>query len=313
VARAGAQLRYRTGYYDLKAPDLLAGKAEGKTLEALAAGSQPGQIPVLLSTPYFYSSPGVARVYVSLQIPGSAIDFEKEKKDFHSNVQVLGVASGEDGAVAARFSDTVKLDMEKKDLKEFSKGPFKYQNTFNIAPGKYTLKLVLSAGGEKFAKYETPLIIAPFDGKQLGISGPALSDDFRPVNQLIASLDSQLLEDQTPLLFQGMQVFPQPGNRFQHGQKVAFYVEVFEPKMQTAFAPRVGVLFNIVNSKTNLEVYSSNTILVDSFARSGDPLIPVMQVIPIDNLQAGEYRLEVRARNSVGGASPIRTADFILE
>jgi hypothetical protein len=83
--------------------------------------------------------------------------------------------------------------------------------------------------------------------------------------------------------------------------------------MQTAFAPRVGVLFNIVNSKTNQQVFSSNTILVDSFARSGDPLIPVMQEVPVDNLQAGEYRLEVRARNSVGGASPIRTADFVVE
>jgi len=313
VTQKGVQLRHRNGYYDLKAPDLLAGKAEGKNLEVLAASPQPGQVPVLLSTPYFYSSPGVARVYVSLQIPASAVDFEKEKKDFHSKVNVLGIASREDGAVAARFSDTVKLDMEKKDLKEFSKGPFKYQNTFNIAPGKYTLKLVLIAGGEKFAKYETPLTIGPFEGQQLGISGPALSDDFRPVNQLVASLDSQLLEDQTPLLFQGMEVFPQPGNQFQRGDKVAFYVEVFEPMMQSAFVPRVGVLFNIVNCKTNQQVYSSNTILVDTFARSGDPLIPVVHEIPLDSLQAGEYRLEVRARNSAGGASPIRSADFVVQ
>jgi len=313
VTRAGVQIRHRMGYYDLKAPDLLAGKPEGKTLEEFAASPQPGQVPVLLSAPYFYSSPGVARVYVSLQIPASAIDFGKEKKDFHSDVQVLGIAARADGAVAARFSDTVKLDMEKKDLKEFAKGPFKYQNTFNVAPGEYTLKLVLSSGGQKFAKYEKPLVIPPFDSKQLALSGPALSDDIRPVNQLVASLDSQLLEDETPLVFQGNEVFPQPGNHFQHGDKVTFYVEVFEPKMQSAYVPRVGVLFNIVNSKTNQPVYSSNTILVDSYARSGDPLIPVALQMPVDTLQAGEYRLEVRARNSAGGVTPVHTADFVLE
>jgi hypothetical protein len=313
VTRAGLQIRHRNGYYDLKAPDLLAGRPEGKSLEALVSGSQPGQVPVLLSAPYFYSSPGVARVYVSLQIPASAIDFGKEKKDFHSNVEVLGMAVRADGGVAARFSDTVKLDMEKKNLKEFAKGPFKYQNTFNVAPGDYTLKLVLSAGGEKFGKYEKPLTIAPFDSKQLGISGPALSDDLRPVNQLVASLDSQLLEDETPLVVQGMEVFPQPGNHFQHGDKVTFYVEVFEPKMQSSFVPRVGVLFDIVDAKTNKQVYSSNTILVDSFERMGDPLIPIMQAVPIDSLQAGEYRLEVRARNSMGGVTPVRTAEFVLE
>jgi len=203
--------------------------------------------------------------------------------------------------------------LEKKDLKEFAKGPFKYQNTFNIAPGEYTLKLVLSSGGQKFAKYEKPLTIPPFDSKQLALSGPALSDDIRPVNQLVASLDSQLLEDQTPLVFQGNEYFPQAGNHFQHGDKVNFYVEVFEPKMQSSFAPRVGVLYTIVNSKTNQPVYSSNTILVDTFARSGDPLIPFAFQMPIDSLQAGEYRVDVRARNSAGGVTPVHSAEFVVE
>ena len=198
VTRKGVQLRHRNGYYDLKSPDLLAGKPEGKTLETLAASSQPGQVPVSLSTPYFYTSPGVARVNVSLQVPASTIDFEKDKKQLHSKVQVLGIAYREDGSVAARFSDTVKVDMDKKDLKEFSKGPFNYQHTFNVAPGKYTLKVVLSPGGTKFGKYETALNIDPFDGQHLDLGGPALSDTIRPVDQLVASLDSQLLRGSNP-------------------------------------------------------------------------------------------------------------------
>ena len=100
---------------------------------------------------------------------------------------------------------------------------------------------------------------------------------------------------------------------FQRGDKVAFYVEVFEPLMQSSVVPRVGVVFDIVNRKTNQQVYSSNTLLVNELARSGNPLIPVARRIPTDSLQAGEYRLEVRARNSAGGASLIRTADFVLE
>ena len=313
VSRKGVQLRHRNGYYDLKSRDLLAGKPEGKILEEQAASAQPGEVPLLLSTPYFYSSPGVARVEVSLQVPASAIEFEKEKKNFHSKVQVLGIAYRDDGSVAARFSDAVKLDMQKKDLKQFSKGPYNYRNTFNIAPGNYTLKVVLSAGENKFAKYEAPLLVAPFDGHQLAISGPALSDDFRPVNKLLASLDFQLLEDQTPLLFQDMEIIPKPGNRFQRGDKVAFYVEVFEPLMQSIYATRVGVLFNIVDRKTNQQVYSSNTISLDTFARTGTPLIPLAQEIPTDRLQPGDYRLEVRARNSEGGTTPIRAAEFVLE
>jgi hypothetical protein len=77
--------------------------------------------------------------------------------------------------------------------------------------------------------------------------------------------------------------------------------------------PRVGVLFNIYDRKTNQQVYSSNTILIDSLAHVGTPLIPVAWPIPTDNLQAGDYRLEVRARNSAGGVTPVHTADFVLQ
>ena len=65
--------------------------------------------------------------------------------------------------------------------------------------------------------------------------------------------------------------------------------------MQSGLPPRVGVLFDIVDRKTNQQVYSSNTILVNALARAGNPLIPIAKVIPMDSLQAGEYRLEVRA------------------
>ena len=92
VDRSGVVLRYRTGYYDIKGPDLLKGKPEGKALEERAASPQPGEIPVSLSAPYFYVEPGVARVNLALSIPGSAIDFEKQKGTFHSDVNVLGIA-----------------------------------------------------------------------------------------------------------------------------------------------------------------------------------------------------------------------------
>jgi hypothetical protein len=171
MERAGVNVRYRTGYFDVKSPDLLLGKPEGKGLEDRVAGQQAGDITVSLSAPYFYVEPGVARVNLALSVPGSAIDFEKQKGAFHSEVNVLGVAYRENGSVAARFSDKVKLDYEKKGVKDFAKGSFDYQNSFNIAPGSYTLKLALSAGGEKFGKvgmYLTPvgtICSMPADGR----------------------------------------------------------------------------------------------------------------------------------------------------
>jgi VWFA-related protein len=313
VDRGGVNVRSRNGYFDVKSPDLLAGKPEGQVLEERAANPQPGDIPVSLRAPYFYIAPGVARVNLALSIPGASVDFEKQKGKFLSKVNVLGIAYREDGSVSARFSDTVKLDYEKKEVKEFSKGSFDYQTTFNIAPGKYTLKLVLSAGGEKFGKYETPLVVDPFSGNEFTLGGPALSDKLVPVSQLTVSMDEALLEERPPLVFKGMQVVPSPNNRFEKSAHPVFYVEVYDPVLRNSDAPRVGILYDIVNRKTSERVYSSNTILINELVQQGNPLVPLGLKLAIDQLQVGDYRLEVRGRDSDGHVSPVRSADFSVE
>ena len=180
----------------------------------------------------------MARVNLALSVPGSSIDFDKQKGGFHSNVNVLGIVYRENGSIAARFSDTVKLDYQKKELKDFAKNPFDYQNTFNVAPGSYTLKLVLSAGGEKFGKYVVPLIVEPFSGNDLSLGGPALGEKYVPVSQLTANMDAALLEERTPLVFKGMELVPSTSHRFAKSAEPVVYVEVFDPalKAQTPLA-----------------------------------------------------------------------------
>lgn len=314
VTRKGVNIRHRNGYFDVKSPDLLAGKPEGKVLEERSAGNQPGDLPLTLTAPYFYTEPNVARVNLALDVPADKLEFAKVKGKFHSQVNILGIAYREDGGVAARFSDTVKLDYEKKELKEFAKGTYNYQTNFDIAPGKYNLKVVLGAGGEKFGKYEIPLMIDPYDGRRFHLSGLAFSTRVLPVTQLTSNLDRELLEERTPLIVGNNQFVPTSLNRFKRDEKVGLYVEVYEPLL-TKDDPylRVGVLYSVVDRSTNKEIYSSNTILVNDFAQKGNPVIPVGLNLPFDKLQAGNYRLEVRARDSAGNASPQHFADFALD
>lgn len=312
VERRGVELRARNGYYDVKSPDLLAGKPEGKVLEERAQSSEPGEIPVSVATPYFFTSPGVARVNLALQMPSNSIEFEKEKGKFHSEIKVLGIAYRPDGSVAARFSDAVKSDFEKKEIKELLKVPFTYQNTFNIAPGEYDLKVVLSAGSQKFGKIEARLAIDPFDGKQFGLSGLALSTEMRPVSQLAANLDAALLEERTPLLFKGLEFIPSPGKRFSKSERVALYCEVYEPVPIANGSPRVGIIVDVYERKTNQRVFTTNTILINENVVEGSPVIPVAIRLPVDQLQAGDYRLEVKGLDSMGHKSPARSAEFVL-
>jgi VWFA-related protein len=314
VEQKGLVVRARNGYYDMRGSgsDLLAGDPVEKTLEARVASPQPGNVTMSLEAPYFYTAANLARVNLAMEIPGDALNFEKEKGKYHAELNLLGVAYRDDGTVAARFSDTGKLDMDKKEQKELSKGNYPYQNSFDIAPGKYKLKVVLSTGADSFAKIEKPLEIEPYNGKQFGLSGVALSNEYYSISDLGTHLDQALLEERKPLVSQNRQFLPSGSNRFSRDQGVALYVEVYEPLLLSDSTLRVGIIYNVVDKKTNQQVYTSNTILVNQFAQTGNLVIPIAVPLHSDQIKCGDCRIDVIARDGAGNASPVHSVDFTI-
>jgi hypothetical protein len=287
VNRKGVKVRGTNGYFEVKGPDPLAGKPEGKLLEERALSPQPGDVPVSLRTVQLYSSADMARVNVALDIPANSLNVEKLKGKFHSEVNILGIASREDGSVAARFSDAVKFDFEKAKWQEFAKDRFRYYNAFNIAPGKYVLRVVLDAGGQKFGKYEAPVTIELYDRQRFHLSDLALSNR---AGLILAS-----------------------NYRFKRTEQVSLYVEVNAPQLLSPAPPALGIIMTIFDPKTNQQVYNSNTVRLNSMAQPGNSVVPVGLALPIAKFPAGDYRVEVQARDSRGQVSVLRKTEFTLE
>jgi hypothetical protein len=91
------------------------------------------------------------------------------------------------------------------------------------------------------------------------------------------------------------------------------YVEVYDPVLKDREVYRVGVQFNIIDRKNNQQVYSSNTILINEYSQPGNPLVPFGLKLPVEQLQAGDYRFEIKGRDSAGNISTLRTADFSIQ
>jgi VWFA-related protein len=312
VDRSETVVRSRSGYCNVRPADLLAGKPAEKQLENRAGGAQAGNIAASMRAPYFYVSPNVARVNLAMEIPPSAFKFEKEKGKLHSAMDVLGLAYTPDGAVAARFSDTVNLDFDdKKQVEEFNKKAFRYENEFDIAAGSYKLKVVFSSGGDSFGKLESPIIIGPYNGKQFTMSDVALSKDLRPLAQVSANLDATLLENRTPLVAQGVQIMPSGTDQFKKTDTAILYVEVYDPLLVGANPPKVGVQYRVVDRKSGEKKVDVTGGAAE--AKAGNPVVPVGLKIPVDSLPPGSYRIELKAMDTAGNSSPQRTADFEVQ
>ena len=314
VDRGGTIVRSRSGYCNVRPRDLLAGSTIEKRMESQASADMAGNITGSMEAPFFYISPNTARINLALEIPSSSLKFEKVKGKMHSAVNVLGIAYKPDNTIAARFSDTVNLDLaDKQAVQEFTKTPFHYENQFEISSGKYVLKVVFSSGNESFGKLEKPLVIDAYNGKQFELSGLALSNQIRRVSGDESGLDTALLEDKTPLIVRGMQITPSANNCFKQTESAAIYAEVYEPLLTGPNPPHVGILLTVRDRKSGVKKLDIPVPNTDSSIEKGSPVIRLGLQLPMTSLTPGLYELQVRAADSDGHASPARSADFEVE
>jgi hypothetical protein len=314
VNRGGTETRFRTGYCKVRPADLLAGSETEKTLESHAAGEMPGNVNAVMRLPYFYSAPGIARVHLAMEIPSKSLPFEKVKGKQHASVNVLGIAYKPDGAVAARFSDTVDLDFDgKKEVEEFQKNPFRYEKQFEIAPGEYKLRVVFNSGSDTFGKVENPLTVLPYDGKQIWLSSIALSSNVVKVADSGTVLDSELLEDSTPLIIRGVQIFPSATAHFKKTDNGVAYIEVYDPALAGDKPPQLGLEYRIIDVKSGQQKLDVGVMDTKDLIKPGNPTVPMAVKLPLDTLPPGNYRVDLRAEDSDHHSTNFRIAEFELD
>lgn len=308
VDRPKVKVRARNSYCESKPQDLLAGTNLGADLEKRAAGAQPGNMTASIELPYFYAAPNVARVHLATEIVPASLRFERVKGKLHAEINLLGVASAEDGEVRARFSDNLKFDFDDEaQIGAWKANPLHYEKEFRIAPGRYKFTLAFGQAGESeaaFGKVEMPLNIDPWNGSELSLSGLVLSRETHPAGDLGLSLS---IGDEMPLVAGGMQVVPYGSGTFVKSGPGFFYFELYD-----ADPASVTVRVRALDRKTGDAKWDSGNTKLPLPANGGKPSLPAMANLPLNALTPGDWRLEVTARDAAGTLAT-RTVDFKVQ
>jgi VWFA-related protein len=280
VARSGLEVTARDSYCTSDRPPERALKSAEKALESRPTTVLPAPG---LQLSWFYSKPGTAIVDLAMDL------------DFHGKqFNLLGVVYREDGSVATRLGDTVKLDAD-------APTPYRYSRQLNLPPGRYRIRVTVGSGGEPFGAAERTIEIAPWDGESLSASGIALSVNASRITDVTAALSNSMLDGPHRMASQGWKIEPMGGSEFHAGANATLYFEIYAPHDAAVLAPRM----RIVDRANGEQKTDSGPMDIHDFVHAGDRVIPVVLTLPVSKLTAGSYTLEVRIGDNV-----LRTADF---
>lgn len=305
VAR-GLIARARNEYCTEKPVDVVAGRIEGQALEAKATGSA-GAIHPSMQLPWFYSGPNRASIHVSAVALLTGMKFESTKTGQHGEIDIVGALTRQDGSVAARFADSIDIDQpDKQQADAFAHVPWRYEHAFSAAPGTYTFKLSVGAGGNAVGNAEAPVVIERRDVNTLAIGGIALCADVRDAGGIG---DDALLETSAPLSTGGKEFLPAPDTRFRADQRVYFYNEVYEPSLATDKPAVLTAEFRIFDESGAVR-YDSGVAGLAGFVHPGNPVVPFATLVQLAKLAPGKYRLEIGVGHSTGPETVTRSTTF---
>jgi hypothetical protein len=309
VGRPDLEVMARQRYCTVKPADTIAAKVTGKALEQRAA-TATGSVAASARLSHFYAAPNLALVNLAMETGPLDLKFEKVNGKRRAQLDVLGQAFTAAGAVAGRFSETVKFDFaSEKEADAFRKQPYHYRHQFRLGAGTYNVRITFGVGERVMGKVETPLTIEPWDGRRLALSGVAMSTQTREAQDLASDLDPALLEGNKQLIAESHEVLPSGDYRCRPAEPCYCYLEIYDSSLAGLNPPIPKATIRIMEKPSGREA-SSGEFDLSRFVRAGNSVTPVIFQTPRD-LPAGAYTLEFRAASSTQVAA--RSVDFVVE
>ena len=305
------------------ASDPLNGSPLGNRMEDFAASSETGSLQLSAQVAWFFGDADNVRAYVTVEFPPDELKRQSKPHSVDANIAVLGLVDDNQGGHAWRFSDGAcavsakfwtyyhgPMEGHSPRLKaafEHAEIPERYQTEFDLPSGEYRFRLALS-DGDKFGRAEVPLKIDRVDPSRIAISPVILCKRFVQPDQKKPTV--QVNTTYVPLVSSGIEFTPSAGTHFAQSDPLAFYFEIYEPasaEVQVRYRIRI---VNLGTGETKVDTGSRDAARFRSADRQ---VLSISQMIALNKLGPGTYRVEVQGSDSAGQETPWRSAGFTVE
>src|SRR6202789_3533963 len=219
INRPGVKLEYRPGYY-APADFKHSGKEdrEQELEEQLASDLPATDMAVYLDAMYFRLDDNRYYVPVSLLVPGSQIPFVKGGDKDKATLDIIGVVVDAVKRPIGRARETVKLNLDQNQ--QARQRNIEYTTSFNLPPGKYTLKFVVRENQTgQMGSFEADITLPDMKKTPLKMSSIVLSALRQPSKKTGKEVD--------PLVRNGQEYVPDIAHVFRQDQHMYLLYEVY--------------------------------------------------------------------------------------
>mgnify|MGYP001612112611 FL=1 len=294
VTRPGLKVRARRGYMaptgKVPPPNTL-NPTEGTSAELRNALNNPLQTTGLtmsvFAAPFRGAAPN-ASVVVVTQVRGSDMAFTEKDGKFLNTLEMSYLAINEQGKVAGGNRESLNMALKPDTYRQVMRTGFRMQSTFDLPPGKYTLKLAARESGGRAGSVHYDLIVPDFAKEPLTISGLAITSSSAGQVPTAGTLPD--LRDMLPTP-------PTTSREFSARDELALVVEIYDN--QAAVNHAVDITATLRSNEGHV-VFTNNERRQSKELGGSRGGFGYTARIPLGELAPGLYLLRVEAKSSLG-------------
>jgi VWFA-related protein len=144
VKRPDAQITSRSGYYAIPPEEIvLLSPGDKKLLAGFAAAEANPGLPLFVSLSPFRTREGLYTVPLAIEIPPSAVKFERKADKESMQLEVLGVLKSAPDRMLSRLGGNFDVSLSADDYNQILSNNIFYRQDLQLTSGDYTIDLIV--------------------------------------------------------------------------------------------------------------------------------------------------------------------------
>jgi VWFA-related protein len=308
VRRPDTQIASRSGYYAIPPEEIvLLSPADKKLLSGFTTAQTNPELPLSVSLTHFRSRDGLFTVPVALELPPSAVKFERKNDKRSMQLEVLGVLKATPEKVLSRLGGNFDVNLTDSDYQLIVNNNIFYRQDMVLAPGDYTLDLIVRdrLSGKTTAKREQ--FVVPEPNSEFAATPIVLS---RYVEQ--APLPALGAEGPADVFIHGKSwIRPSPGRQFQASDNLIMFLSVYNAaNSPDTSKPMVRVTVRLL--KDGQPVTKPFDFVLMDVQNQPVPHLTFAEYIRLAGLTPGNYTAAIEIKDMVTRKSVKQDAPFTI-